>query len=136
MLGRAARACYGSSYEDRSEHRANDAMEKPVDETVQMQSETPSGPRLGLGRPTFGMTRDQGKRLEVTFVMKSGGTITVVEELDEPVSAEVLADYAKQLGKDLAEARPRSFVDNWNTSGQHAWVNLGEVVAFSLRPSK
>jgi hypothetical protein len=111
-------------------------METLVDETVQMQSETPSGPRLGLGRPTFGMTRDQGKRLEVTFVMKNGGGITVVEELDEALTADVLADYAKQLDKDMAEGRPRSFVDGWNASGQHARVNLGEVVAFSLRPAK
>ena len=93
-------------------------------------------PRVGFGRPTFGMTRDQGKRLEVTFVMKNGGGITVVEELDETLTADVLADYAKQLGKDLAEGRPRSFVDSWGSSSQYAWVNLSEVVAFSLRPAK
>jgi hypothetical protein len=40
------------------------------------------------------------------------------------------------LAKDLAEARPRTFVDGWGTSGQYSWVNLGEVVAFSLRPAK
>jgi hypothetical protein len=82
------------------------------------------------------MTRDLGKRLEVTFVLKNGGTITVVEELAESVSEDALAEYAKQLGKDQAEARPRTFVDSWSSTGQHAWVNLGEVVAFSLRPSK
>ena len=38
--------------------------------------------------------------------------------------------------KDQAEGRPRAFVDGWNTGGQHTWVNLGEVVAFSLRPAK
>jgi len=90
----------------------------------------------GLGRVTFGMQRDLGKRIEVTFVLKSGGSITAVEEVEESLTAAVLADYAKQLSKDLAEARPRTFVDGWNTSGQHAWVNLGEVVAFSLRPAK
>lgn len=107
-----------------------------MDDSAQMQAETPSGPRLGSGRPTFGMTRDQGKRLEVTFVMKNGGTLSIIEELGESLSAEVLADYAKQLGKDLAEARPRQFVDAWNATGQYAWVNLGDVVAFSLRPAK
>ena len=90
----------------------------------------------GLGRVTFGMQRDLGKRIEVTFVLKSGGSITTVEELSEALTADVVADYAKQLTKDLAEARPRTFVDGWGQSGQQAWVNLGEVVAFSLRPAK
>ena len=90
----------------------------------------------GLGRATFGMQRDLGKRVEITFVLKNGGSISAVEELDESLTADVLADYAKQLTKDLAEARPRSFTDSWGTGGQHAWVNLGEVAAFSLRPAK
>lgn len=107
-----------------------------MDGIAHNQGEGASGPRLGIGRPTFGMQRDLGKRVEVTFVMKSGGTLTAVEELTESLSAEVLADYAKQLTRDLAEARPRTFVDGWGASGQHAWVNLGEVVAFSLRPAK
>ena len=95
-----------------------------------------SAPRLGIGRPTFGMTRDLGKRVEISFILKNGGALMAIEELDESLSAEVLADYSKQLTKDLAEARPRTFVDGWSTGGQHAWVNLGEVVAFSLRPAK
>jgi hypothetical protein len=107
-----------------------------VDGIAHNQSEGSSGPRLGIGRPAFGMARDLGKRLEITFVLKSGGLITAIEELDESLSAEVLADYAKQLTRDLAEGRPRTFVDGWVASGQHAWVNLAEVVAFSLRPAK
>jgi hypothetical protein len=106
-----------------------------VDGIAHNQSEG-SAPRLGIGRPTFGMTRDLGKRIEVTFVLKNGGSLTAVEELDESLTADVVADYAKQLGRDLAEARPRTFVDGWSTGGQSAWVNLGEVVAFSLRPAK
>jgi hypothetical protein len=108
-------------------------VEAPVDGIAHNQSE---GSRVGFGRPTFGMTRDMGKRLEVTFVLKNGGSLTVVEELEESLTAEVLSDYAKQLTKDQAEGRPRTFTDSWGSSGQHAWVNLGEVVAFSLRPSK
>jgi hypothetical protein len=122
--------------QDRLADRPDDIVEDPVDEIAHNQSEGSSAPRVGFGRPTFGMTRDQGKRLEVTFSLKSGATITAVEELDESLTADILADYAKQLTKDLAEARPRSFVDGWNQSGQHVWVNLGEVVAFSLRPAK
>ncbi len=106
-----------------------------MDGIAHNQSEGSSAPRFGA-RPTFGMQRDLGKRVEVTFVLKNGGSLSAVEELGEPVSAEALADYAKQLTKDLAEARPRTFVDGWSTGGQYAWVNLGEVVAFSLRPAK
>ena len=54
-------------------------------------------PRLGLGRPTFGMTRDQGKRIEVSLALKNGGSIVAIDELDESLSADVLADYAKEL---------------------------------------
>jgi hypothetical protein len=105
-----------------------------VDEIAHNQADTP---RVGFGgRPTFGMTRDQGKRLEVTFVMRSGGSLTAVEELADSLSDAAVADYAKQLSKDLAEGRTRTFVDSWGSSGQYAWVNLGEVVAFSLRPAK
>jgi hypothetical protein len=93
-------------------------------------------PRLGIGRPTFGMTRDQGKRVEVSLALKNGGSIVAIDELSEALSADVLADYAKGLTKDIAEAKPRTFTDGWNASGQFVWVNLGEVVAFSLRPSK
>lgn len=111
-------------------------VEEPVDGITGIQAEGPSAPRPGIGRPTFGMSRDQGKRIEVTLALKSGSTLAVIEELDEDLSADVLADYAKGLSKDIAEGKPRTFVDGWNTGGQHAWVNLGEVVAYSLRPSK
>jgi hypothetical protein len=104
-----------------------------MDRIAQNQGDAP---RLGLGRPTFGMTRDQGKRIEVSLAFKNGGSIVAVEELDESLSADVVADYAKQLQKDIAEARPRTFSDAWSATGQFVWVDLGEVVAFSLRPSK
>jgi hypothetical protein len=107
-----------------------------VDGIAHNQSEGSSAPRVGFGRPTFGMTRDLGKRLEVTFVLKNGGSMTVVEEVAESLTEDMLSDYAKQLAKDQAEGRPRTFVDSWASSGQRAWVNLGEVVAFSLRPAK
>jgi hypothetical protein len=116
--------------------RSDDVVEEPVDGIAHNQGEGSSAPRVGIGRPTFGMQRDLGKRVEIIFVLKNGGTLSAVEELDESLTADVVADYAKQLTRDLAEARPRTFVDGWGTSGQHAWVNLGEVVAFSLRPAK
>jgi hypothetical protein len=107
-----------------------------VDGIAHNQSEGSSASRVGFGRPTFGMTRDLGKRLEVTFSLKSGATITAIDEVDESLTADILADYAKQLTRDIAEGKPRAFVDGWGQSGQHVWVSLGEVVAFSLRPAK
>ena len=82
------------------------------------------------------MSRDLGKRVEVTLALKGGSSIVAIDEIEESLTADVLADYAKQLTRDVAEGKPRSFADGFGTSGQHTWVNLGEVVAFSLRPSK
>ena len=107
-----------------------------MDGIAHNQSEGTSTPRLGLGRPSFGMSRDLGKRIEITFSLKSGGSVQAIEELDESLSAEAVAAYAGGLTKDLAEGKPRSFVDGWSTGGQHVWIDLGEVVAFSLRPAK
>lgn len=112
-------------------------MEEPVDGIAQNQSEGTGGPRLGMSsRPTFGMTRDQGRRVEITFALKQGGMLSAVDELDESLTADSIAEYGKQLTKDVAEGRPRMFADGWNASGQQTWVNLGEVVAFSIRPAK
>ncbi len=107
-----------------------------MDGIAHNRSEGSSAPHFGVGRPTFGMARDQGRRLEISFAMKSGGLLTAVEELAETLTADVVADYAKQLEKDVAEGRKRRFVDGWAASGQYAWVDLGEVAAFSLRPAK
>ena len=82
------------------------------------------------------MARDQGRRIEISFAMKSGGMLTALEEVADTLTADVIADYAKQLEKDVAEGRKRVFVDGWAASGQYAWVDLGEVSAFSLRPAK
>jgi hypothetical protein len=107
-----------------------------VDGITHNRSEGSSTPHFGVGRPTFGMARDQGRRLEISFAMKSGGLLTAVEELADTLTADVVTDYAKQLEKAVAEGRKRTFVDGWSASGQYAWVDLGEVAAFSLRPAK
>ena len=107
-----------------------------MDDIAHNQSEGSSAPRVGFGRATFGMTRDLGKRLEVTFSLKSGATVTAIDEVEESLTADLVGDYAKQLNRDIAEGKPRTFVDGWSQGGQYAWINLGEVVAFSLRPAK
>ncbi|MCC6177905.1 MAG: hypothetical protein IT305_21605 [Chloroflexi bacterium] len=109
-------------------------LEGLVDGIAHNQSEG-SGPRFGA-RPTFGMARDQSRRIEIAFALKQGGMLTVVEELDDAVSEEVITQFGEQLAQDVAKGAPRTFSDGWHNSGQRAWVNLGDVVAFSLRPAR
>jgi len=93
-------------------------------------------PRFGAGRPTFWMVKDQGKRLEISFAMKNGGMLTAVEELNDDLTEGMVKEFSEQLAKDVAGGTTRTFSDSWNASGQQAWINLGEVVAFSVRPAK
>jgi hypothetical protein len=90
----------------------------------------------GASRTTFGLSRDQGRRIEVTLLLRRGGSLTVVDEVDEAITAEGLAAYARSLASDIEAKASRSFTDNWNATGQRAWVSLGEVVGYSLRPAK
>jgi hypothetical protein len=93
-------------------------------------------PGFGAGRPTFGMVKDQGRRLEISFALKNGGMVTAVEELGDDLTEEIVKAFSEALAKDVAGGATRTFSDSWNTSGQRAWINLGEVVAFSVRPAK
>jgi hypothetical protein len=107
-----------------------------VDEIAHNRSEGSSTPQFGAGRPTFGMARDQGRRIEIAFALKNGGLLTAIEELEDTLSAAQVARYAEQLEKDIAEGKKRTFTDGWAASGQHVWIDLREVAAFSLRPAK
>lgn len=93
-------------------------------------------PRFGVGRPTFGLVKDQGKRLEISLALKNGGLLTVTEELADDLTEDRVKEFSEQLAKDVAGGATRTFSDAWNASGQRAWVDLGEVVAFSIRPAK
>ena len=93
-------------------------------------------PGFGVGRPTFGMVKDQGKRLEISLALKNGGLLTATEELSDDLTEDSVKAFSEQLARDVASGTTRTFSDSWNTSGQQAWVNLGEVVAFSVRPAK
>jgi hypothetical protein len=106
-----------------------------VDGIAHNRSEGTSAPGFGV-RPTFGLNRDQGKRIEISFALKNGAMLTAVEELDDALTAEAVANFGEQLAGDIAGSRRRTFRDGWAASGQYVWVDLGEVAAFSLRPAK
>ena len=107
-----------------------------MDDIAHNRSEGSSAHTFGVGRPAFGMARDQGRRVEISFALKNGGLLTVVEELEDNLSESLMKDYGEQLTKDVAEGKRRTFSDSWTSSGQYAWIDLSEVAAFSLRPAK
>src|SRR5688572_8509015 len=102
----------------------------------QLTEDVPAGPGFGLKRPAFGLAREPINRLEVVLAIRGGGLLNVFVELTEEVTAERLDDYAQQLAADIQAGNTRSFTDAWSATGQRAWVNLGEVAAFSVRQAK
>jgi hypothetical protein len=85
----------------------------------------------------FGLPRQRTTRIEIIFTMKSGGHMTVFHDTKEPVTPESAEAYAKQLAEDLGRIPGRRFFsDDANHTGQHAWIDLGEVAAFAVRPAK
>ena len=111
-----------------------------MDTTKQQLSEDrPAGLGLGLGpkRPAaFGLSREKAFRLELVLAMRGGGVINVFEELSEEVNAEKLAEYAETIAAQIKGGEMRTFCDAWTATGQRAWVNLGEVTAFTVRQAK
>ena len=105
-----------------------------TDQPRSEQSSNPPG--FGPQRTAFGMSRDRGRRLEVVLAMRSGGVITVIDEQAEDVTEPGLAAYAAELGRQVAAGEGREFSDGWSASAQRSWVNLAEVTAYSVRPSK
>jgi hypothetical protein len=95
-----------------------------------------SSARLGPARPTFGMAKDQGRRIEITFVMRNGGMLTAIEEMGDSLTEEMIQAYGEKLAKEVGMGATRTFSDGWSASGQRVWINLGEVVGFSVRPAK
>lgn len=104
--------------------------------TPDMRGQGLASPQLGPSRPSFGLARDQGRRIEVTFVLRNGGTLLAIDEMEDALTEELLQGYSDQLAKDVAEGATRTFSDGWAASGQRAWIILREVVAFSVRPAK
>jgi hypothetical protein len=102
----------------------------------QLSEDRPAGLGLGLKQPVFGLSREKAFRLELVLAMRGGGVINVFEELSEEVSAERLAEYAETIAAQIKGAETRTFSDAWTATGQRAWVNLGEVTAFTVRQAK
>jgi|SRR5215208_2683591 len=102
----------------------------------QLSDDVPAGPGFGLKRPTFGLSRERENRLELVLAMRGGGIINVFDDHDEEITAERLEAYAADLATRIANGETRAFSDAWTATGQHSWVNLGEVVAFTVHKAK
>ena len=100
------------------------------------RAESARSASASASRPPFGLARDQGRRIEVSFLLKNGGAFTIIEEMEQALTAELLESYSDQLAKDIAAGTTRAFADGWGATGQRAWVDLGQVAAFSTRPAR
>jgi hypothetical protein len=107
-----------------------------VNPSERITAEAGSAPRLGPTFPAFGLTKDQGRRLEITFVMRNGGMLSAIEEMEDSLTEEMVRAYGEKLAKEVGSDATRTFADSWSASGQNTWINLGEVVGFSIRPAK
>ena len=107
-----------------------------IKDQQQLSDDVPAGPGFGLKRPTFGLSRERENRLELVLAMRGGGIINVFDDLDEEITAERLEAYAADLATRIANGETRAFSDAWTATGQHSWVNLGEVVAFTVHKAK
>ncbi|MFN0071517.1 MAG: hypothetical protein ACKVVP_08535 [Chloroflexota bacterium] len=95
-----------------------------------------SNPGFGPQRPAFGLSRDRGRRVEIVFALRSGATLSVNHEIAEDITEALIKSFSEELTAQVKAGELRGFVDSWSTTGSHAWVNLADVAAFSVRPTR
>jgi hypothetical protein len=103
----------------------------------QLSEDVPAAPGFGLkGKPTFGLSREKSNRLELVLALTGGGLINVFVEIDDDATPERVESYSSELASAIGAGEKRSFTDSWGATGQRAWVDLGQVVAFTVRQAK
>src|SRR5919108_4600004 len=104
----------------------------PYEQAPRLESGGQSG---AAGRVPFGITRQQSQRIELVFALRQGGMLPVTHDLGAAVTAETLDRYCEELRQAIAGGKDWwQFADAWNGSGQRAYVDLGQVVGFTVRP--
>src|SRR4051794_15489909 len=93
-------------------------------------------PGMGFSRPSFGLTKSVGQRLELIFALKTGGTLPAVHDLGEEVSEEAFNAFVEDLQAKVAKGGGvATFTDSWATTGSRTWIDLSNVVGFTARPA-
>ena len=89
------------------------------------------------GRVPFGIARGPGNRIELAFALRQGGVLGVNHELAEPVTAESLDRFCRELREAVAAGKDWvDFADAWGGTGQRAYLQLSQVVGFTARPAR
>jgi len=91
---------------------------------------------MGFSRPSFGLTKSVGQRLELIFALKTGGTLPAVHDLGEEVTEEAFNAFVEDLQTKVAKGGGvATFTDSWATTGSRTWIDLSNVVGFTARPA-
>lgn len=90
---------------------------------------------FGFARPPFGLAKGTGHRVEIVFVMKGGGTIGAFHDLGSELTEESFGNFVRELREQVSSGQgTATFEDAWSSNGSHAWIDLSQVGAFSVRP--
>lgn len=90
---------------------------------------------FGMSRPTFGLSKGTGHRVEVVFSLKGGGTLGALHDLGSELTEESFGSFVMELQEQVVRGQGvASFSDAWSSSGSRAWVDLSQVSGFSVRP--
>ena len=101
------------------------------------RAEGPARPSFGIARPAFGLSSRTGQRVELVFSLKSGGSLGAFHDLGEEFSEEIFGRFVQELQEQVSSGKgTATFVDSWSSTGIRAWMDLSQVIGFTVRPAR